>query len=174
MVVFTNELKPDDLNDLSNLKYCPMMFQERVEKALELCATVVGHQVMTASIDLQHSKATAVDWRRNGIGLLDEWKPYALPEPVEQRLLALMDEFGLSYGAADFIVTKEGQHVFLEVNAGGEWFWLVDVQKALREPQKSGKATQSYIDLDFKHSTDYTTAILGANGDVFPFGSALP
>lgn len=26
--------------------------------------------------------------------------------------------------AADFVVTPEGRHVFLEVNPSGEWFWL--------------------------------------------------
>ena len=47
-----------------------------------------------------------------------------LPPDVQQGLLTVMQDFGLNYGAADFIVTREGRHVFLDVNAGGEWFWL--------------------------------------------------
>jgi D-alanine-D-alanine ligase-like ATP-grasp enzyme len=43
---------------------------------------------------------------------------------VEEKLLRLMDYFNLNYGAADFIVTPEGRHVFLEVNPAGEFFWL--------------------------------------------------
>ncbi len=39
-------------------------------------------------------------------------------------LLELTADFGLNYAAADFIVTPEGRHAFLEINAGGEWFWL--------------------------------------------------
>jgi len=124
MVVFTSQMRPEDRDALSDLKYCPMMFQERVDKALELRATVVGRKVFTASIDSQRSSETAVDWRRDGIGLIDDWKPYTLPKDVEQGLLAVMEDFGLNYGAADFIVTPEGRHIFLEVNAGGEWFWL--------------------------------------------------
>jgi glutathione synthase/RimK-type ligase-like ATP-grasp enzyme len=72
----------------------------------------------------QRNPETSVDWRRDGIGLIDDWRPYRLPPDVEKGLLALMQDFGLNYGGADFIVTPDGRHVFLEVNAGGEWFWL--------------------------------------------------
>ena len=68
--------------------------------------------------------ATAARWRRDGVGLLNDWQPYTLPESVREGLLKLTAEFGLNYAAADFIVTRDGRHVFLEINAGGEWFWL--------------------------------------------------
>jgi glutathione synthase/RimK-type ligase-like ATP-grasp enzyme len=124
MVVFTNSVNPRDLRDLESVRYCPMTFQERVDKTLELRATVVGDRVFTASIDSQKSDKTTVDWRRDGIGLIDDWKEYQLPPEVERALVTVVRQFGLNYGAADFIVTPEGRHVFLEINAGGEWFWL--------------------------------------------------
>jgi glutathione synthase/RimK-type ligase-like ATP-grasp enzyme len=55
---------------------------------------------------------------------MQEWKPYELPPDVNDRLLRLMDRFGLNYGAIDIIVTPEKRHVFLEVNPVGEFFWL--------------------------------------------------
>jgi glutathione synthase/RimK-type ligase-like ATP-grasp enzyme len=123
-VVFTNPVGPEDLEDLTGLSLCPMTFQERVEKRLELRATVVGRSVFTASIDSQASERAAHDWRRDGVALVGEWRPYTLPQEVEGRLLALMDYFGLNYGAADFILTPDGRHVFLEMNPSGEFFWL--------------------------------------------------
>jgi glutathione synthase/RimK-type ligase-like ATP-grasp enzyme len=123
-VVFTNKIKPDDVKDLSGLRYCPMTFQELVEKQLELRVTVVGNRAFAASIDSQKTEKTSLDWRRDGVGLLTDWKPYELPKAVEKSLLALVKDFGLNYSAADFIVTRDGRHVFLEINAGGEWFWL--------------------------------------------------
>ncbi|HEV7889804.1 MAG TPA: hypothetical protein VGP08_04155, partial [Pyrinomonadaceae bacterium] len=137
-VVFTNPVGPEDLEDLTGLSLCPMTFQERVEKALELRATVVGRRVFTASIDSQTSARAAHDWRRDGVALVDEWRPYKLPDEVEARLLALMDFFGLNYGAADFILTPDGRHVFLEVNPSGEFFWLehgpgLDISGALAD-----------------------------------------
>ena len=125
-VVFTNPVGPEDLEDLTGLSLCPMTFQERVEKALELRATVVGERVFTASIDSQSSARAAHDWRRDGLRLIDEWRPYQLPPEAERGLLALMDYFGLNYGAADFILTPDGRHVFLELNPSGEFFWLED------------------------------------------------
>lgn len=123
-VVFTNEVGPGDLDDLDGLRYSPMTFQEKVEKELELRATVVGRRVFTASIDSQSQAHTEIDWRRDGIGLIGEWKKYQLPPEVEKGLLDLAAEFGLNYAAADFILTPDGRHVFLEMNAAGEWYWL--------------------------------------------------
>ncbi len=123
-VVYTNAVKVDDLSDLDGLRFCPMTFQELVEKVVELRVTVVGRQVFAASIDSQKKAETSLDWRRDGVGLIEDWQPYTLPEPVREGLLKLTAEFGLNYAAADFIVTKDGRHVFLEINAGGEWFWL--------------------------------------------------
>ena len=37
---------------------------------------------------------------------------------------ALVSELGLNYAACDFIKTPDDRHVFLEVNAVGEFFWL--------------------------------------------------
>ena len=35
-----------------------------------------------------------------------------------------MDLLELDYGAADIIVTPDGEHYFLEVNPAGEFFWM--------------------------------------------------
>ncbi len=124
-VVFTTPLDAKHLEDLDGLDLCPMTFQERVEKALELRVTVVGERVMAASIDSQATPGAREDWRREGLALIDAWRPYTLPEPVRGRVLALMEALGLNYGAFDFIVTPEGRHVFLEVNPVGEFMWLM-------------------------------------------------
>jgi glutathione synthase/RimK-type ligase-like ATP-grasp enzyme len=123
-VVFTNEVTAADLADLEGLRLCPMTFQERVEKAAELRVTVVGRKVFTASVDSQASPAAADDWRRDGLGLVEAWEADELPREIEAALLRLMDTCGLNYGAADFIRTPDGRHVFLEVNPAGEFFWL--------------------------------------------------
>src|ERR1044072_4887780 len=124
LVVFTNPVGPEDLADLTGLSLCPATFQEAVPKALELRATVVGNRVMTASIDSQSSERAANDWRRDGLRIIEDWRPYDLPREVEERLMPLSDYFVLNYGAVDLIVTPEGRHVFLEVNPVGEFFWL--------------------------------------------------
>ncbi len=124
-VVFTTPLSPEALEDLEGLDLCPMTFQERLTKAVELRVTVVGERVMAAAIDSQALPGAREDWRREGLALIDAWKPYTLPRTVHAQVLGLMDALGLNYGAFDFIVTPEGRHVFLEVNPSGEFMWLL-------------------------------------------------
>ena len=123
-VVFTSPVQSQDLDHLEELRYCPATFQEQVPKSLELRTTVVGDRVFTAAIDSQRSEKARFDWRRDGLGLIGDWEAYRLPAEIEERLLKLMRFFGLNYGAADFILTPAGRHVFLEVNPVGEFFWL--------------------------------------------------
>ncbi len=123
-VVFTNDVTAADLEELDGLRFAPMTFQERVDKQIELRCTIVGERVFTAAVDSQRRDETSLDWRRDGVGLLEAWRPYALPPDVEHKLLTLVSELGLNYAACDFIVTPDGRHVFLEVNAVGEFFWL--------------------------------------------------
>lgn len=124
LVVFTTPVQPADLEDLSGLRFCPMTFQEWIPKAYELRSTVIGKRVFTARVLSQKNDLTAVDWRRDGIGLIEEWESQPLPPEVESGLLRLTEFFGLNYAAADFVVAPDGTHYFLEINAGGEWFWL--------------------------------------------------
>ena len=124
LVVFTNPVKPGDLEDLSGLNLCPATFQESLPKSLEIRVTVVGHRVMSAAVDSQVSARAAHDWRRDGLRMLQDWQPYQLPDVVEEKILRLMDYFSLNYGAIDIILTPEGRHVFLELNPSGEFFWL--------------------------------------------------
>jgi glutathione synthase/RimK-type ligase-like ATP-grasp enzyme len=124
LVVFTNPVKPDDLADLSGLSLCPATFQELVPKSLEIRVTVVGQQVLSAAVDSQVSERATHDWRRDGAGMIQDWRAYQLPLDVEEKLLRIMDYFSLNYGAIDIILTPDNRHVFLELNPSGEFFWL--------------------------------------------------
>jgi MvdD family ATP-grasp ribosomal peptide maturase len=123
-VVFTNRMSAEDLDNLSGLKYCPMTFQELLPKKLELRVTIVGKQIFCAAVDSQKLDNAKLDWRKEGVALLDAWFPYDLPEDVATKLLRFMAYFGLNYGAIDIIVTTDDRYVFLEVNPVGEFFWL--------------------------------------------------
>lgn len=123
-VVFTTKVKKEQLADLDNLRYSPMIFQELLPKKLDIRSTVVGNRVFTAAIDSQKSSLTETDWRRDGARTLDDWFSFELPKETEQNLLRVVSEFGLNYAAADFVLTKDDRLVFLEINAGGEWMWM--------------------------------------------------
>jgi glutathione synthase/RimK-type ligase-like ATP-grasp enzyme len=126
-VVFTSQLAAEDLEHLDQLSLAPLTFQEHLDKAVELRVTLIGDRVFAAAVDSQALERSRIDWRRGGGELLHSWIPYTLPSAVSERLLQLTARLGLSYGAADIVVTPDGRHVFLEINPAGEWFWLDDV-----------------------------------------------
>lgn len=124
-VVFTNVVGEEDMAAMEEgLVTCPMQFQTKTEKVRELRVTVIGEAVYSFEIDSQASDKAKNDWRRDGMAMLDQWQPHELPASVKDQMLQLMRLLRLNYGAADFILTPEGDYVFLEVNPSGEFFWL--------------------------------------------------
>ncbi|ASZ12348.1 hypothetical protein KTO58_12925 [Chitinophaga pendula] len=123
-VVFTNEITSQNLQQLDSIQYCPMVFQQKIAKQLELRITIVGNKIFAFSIDSSKLENSKVDWRKEGVALINDWQPYTLPDTLQQQLLTFMQYTGLNYGAIDVILSPEGEYFFLEVNAAGEYFWL--------------------------------------------------
>lgn len=123
-VVFTNVITEDKLEELDTLLYCPMQFQKKIEKKKELRVTVVGQDIYAFEIDSQQFEDAKVDWRKDGVNLIDKWKPTELPREIEVKILELLDVYNVDYGAIDIIVSPEDEYYFIEINAAGEFFWL--------------------------------------------------
>ena len=77
-----------------------------------------------AAVDSQIAEDARVDWRRDQGPILGTWRPYELPKEIEERLLGLLNLFGLEFGTIDIILTPEGRYVFLEANPLGSFSWL--------------------------------------------------
>lgn len=120
-VVFTSEVTADQINE--SLRLCPMVFQQKIDKQRELRITVVGNQCFCIALDSQAHAGAEVDWRRQGVQLVDRWQVEELPSDVAQQCIAVCRALQLNYGAIDIIVDPKGRHVFLEVNPSGEFYW---------------------------------------------------
>lgn len=119
----TSEVRQEDLRHLDSLSLSPMVFQERMEKGLELRVAYVGGQCFVGGIDARASPDGHIDWRRaqpQDCG----WQKAQLPEEEQGKLHRLMQSLGLRFGAVDYIRTPGNDHVFLEVNPVGEWGML--------------------------------------------------
>lgn len=120
-VVFTSDIQAEHIND--SLTLCPMVFQQKIAKQRELRITVVGEQCFCIGLQSQNYSGAEVDWRRQGLQLIDHWQIEALPAAVQAQCLALCRKLNLNYGAIDIIVDTDGRYVFLEVNPSGEFYW---------------------------------------------------
>lgn len=115
----TLKIGPSEMAMINSVRFAPVILQEYIPVALDIRATVVEDQIFSTSFrsDPQYE----VDYRP-GVGSADV-QPYTLPDDVAGRLLQLMAHFGLKYGAVDFRLTPDGQHVFFEVNPAGEYLF---------------------------------------------------
>lgn len=118
--VYTSAVDEADLAALvaspASLQAAPMIFQQRIDKVLEVRAVVVGKRVFAAS-----TSAGALDWR---LGTGGAWRIHPLPRSLERACVRLVAQLGLVMGALDFLVDADGTHWFLEINPAGEWGWL--------------------------------------------------
>ncbi len=108
------------------IRICPFIGQEYVPKLLELRITVVGEQVFSCAIHSQDSSETTIDWRRYDFSNVKHEK-WNLPVEIERKLVALLKQFHLAYGAIDMILTPDGEYVFLEINPNGQWTWIEEL-----------------------------------------------
>jgi glutathione synthase/RimK-type ligase-like ATP-grasp enzyme len=123
--IFTNRVSQSDLERrLNGVSLAPCIFQEYIEKAVELRVTVIGHQIFTCRLDSQSLEATRDDWRRTVLYGRIPHTPADIPDDLKVRIHRLLDALGLLFGCLDFIVTPEGRHVFLEINPNGQWLWI--------------------------------------------------
>ena len=53
-----------------------------------------------------------------------EWFPYSLSIADERKLCELSQVLGVEFGRYDFMLNKDNQLVFLELNANGQWVFL--------------------------------------------------
>lgn len=103
----------------------PGIFQPYIDKAFELRVVYVGGTVFACRIESQCSTVADKDWRRYDLANTPH-VVHELDATVEAQIGELMRRMNLCFGSLDLIVTPEGEHVFLEVNPGGQFGWIVD------------------------------------------------
>lgn len=120
---FTHRLDDADLADLRGVELSAHQFQRWIPKAFEVRLIVVGDHVFAAAIHAQ-SAETHLDWRNDYNAL--RYERIVPPAEVEQGVREYCAELGLVYGAFDFVIRPDGEWVFLECNAGGQYGWIED------------------------------------------------
>lgn len=119
----TTVIQEQDLANLDSLIYCPMIFQERIEKQYELRIIYIEGTFFTGKINAENSSKGSTDWRAAN-DIFPKWEHYTLPDFVGEALSEMMQKMKLPFGAIDMIRNTAGDYVFLEVNPQGEWGML--------------------------------------------------
>lgn len=103
------------------IELCPVFLQEEIPRICDVRITFIGHRYFVADIS---GPEHMVDWRdpENSV----RYAQSSAPTDVVDKCKAMLQALDLSYGAFDFIRSKSGELVFLELNPTGEWAWLED------------------------------------------------
>jgi glutathione synthase/RimK-type ligase-like ATP-grasp enzyme len=120
MFVDTRLWKEKDRQYLANLQLAPVMFQEYISGPYDIRATIVGDEIFSARITNQN-RGEAIDSRLN---LDSHYEAYELPEEIRDKILGFMKKMGLVFGTMDLKITKEGEHVFFEINPQGQFLYV--------------------------------------------------
>lgn len=120
-IVYTVAVPPDRVGDQS-IALTAHLFQAKVTKATDIRVTVVGERQFAAELYPADGPPGELDWRQHHeqIG----YRPCPIPANVAHGVTTLMGRLGLRFGALDFILTPDGQWVFLEINPNGQWAWI--------------------------------------------------
>lgn len=116
-VLYTTPVPPERLCD-PGIASTAHLFQAALPKAHDVRLTVVDGALFAAEI---HNPGE-LDWRRDHQHLT--YRACAVPDEIATAVQALMDRLGLLFGALDFVVTPEGEWVFIEINANGQWAFI--------------------------------------------------
>ena len=119
--VYTRRLSGSDLQQLDAVALSPCILQEWIPKKFEVRVVVVGDCAYAVAID----SGDLDDWRIRDVQQLPH-SYHELPDNISTKCVSLVHDFGLLYGALDFIVTPSEEYVFLELNPNGEWGWLTE------------------------------------------------
>jgi glutathione synthase/RimK-type ligase-like ATP-grasp enzyme len=118
----TRMLRQEDLVQLENLRFAPVIFQDVVPGIRDIRVTAIGERLFAAEFDLE--RVDEVDYRTR-LGEI-ACRPHTLPTEMEGRIHALMESLALEYGGIDFRLTPDGDYVFFEINTAGEFLFLED------------------------------------------------
>jgi hypothetical protein len=104
------------------LKSSPGIYQELVPKAYELRITMMGRKAFVAKVLSQETEGGKLDWRKSYAEL--KMESFAVSQDVADACFRLLERLGIVFGCFDFIVTPEGETIFLEVNEMGQFLFV--------------------------------------------------
>lgn len=101
--------------------FFPSLFQELLEKRYELRIFFLNGKCYPMAIFSQMDDQTSLDFRRYNETKPNRTVPYHLPDSIAAMICLLMSELQMDIGSIDFVRTRDGRFVFLEVNPIGQF-----------------------------------------------------
>jgi ATP-GRASP peptide maturase of grasp-with-spasm system len=121
---YTEEVVNEDI-EKSTSNFFPSLFQNKIEKVYEIRVFYLVDKIYSVAIFSQRKKRTAIDYRHYDLANPNRFVPYSLPKEIEEKIHQFMLLIKMTSGSLDFIVTKDGRFIFLEINPVGQYGGMV-------------------------------------------------
>lgn len=123
-VIYTSEIGEEHRDVLTRISSCPVLFQEKVAKSVDIRLVVVAEEMIGVAMKGFDSEGRQrLDIRRDAMRDV-EYSIVDVPAVVCAAINRIMKEYGLVFGAFDFAIREDGEWVFFELNPNGQWAWL--------------------------------------------------
>jgi hypothetical protein len=124
VAIKTRVLDKDSLGENIPQHFVSSLFQEYINKKVEIRSFVLRDKVFSMAIFSQNNEKTKIDYRNYDRKRPNRNVPFKLPRNIELKLIGLTKSLGLETGSADIILTPDNRYVFLEINPIGQFQWL--------------------------------------------------
>lgn len=114
-------LVSDNFIDSLTETFFPSLFQEYIEKEIEVRSFYIENDFYSMAIFSQLDDKTTIDFRNYNDENPNRNVPFKLPIEIEEKLRILMTQLNLNTGSIDIILTPNNRFVFLEVNPVGQF-----------------------------------------------------
>ncbi len=123
-IIYTRKFAEEHHFLLDVIEMCPIMFQQRIEKQIDVRMTVLDDQIVAVGLTALDEKGQQrLDIRRNNMTDLS-YKFIEVPDIISVRVKSLLKSYGLRFAALDFAIMTDASWVFFEINPNGQWAWL--------------------------------------------------
>lgn len=110
-----------NLTLLSKREYSYSLFQEYIEKIIEIRVFFICNRLFSMCISSQADEKTKIDFRNYNRNKPNRMVPFKLPNMIERKIIKLMNKLNLNTGSIDLILSNNNEYYFLEVNPVGQF-----------------------------------------------------
>lgn len=119
----TSMVSTSHIAGFDEVKYAPVIFQEKISNNKEIRITVVDKKVFPVLITTTKDKNKYSDLHKIEERFLN-FETLEIEKSIAKKCIELNKRMGLLVSSIDFVEDKKGEKYFLEVNPIGDWNWL--------------------------------------------------
>ncbi len=119
-----NQKKTVHLIRDSTITKCPVLFQERIHKMIDVRMTVLDNEIISAGLRARDTDGKQrLDIRRNNMRDV-AYEIIEVSDDISARVHAMLKSYNLRFATLDFAITADNSWFFFEINPNGQWAWL--------------------------------------------------